>query len=146
MNCTSCGNPITETRLRAVPNATQCVMCLQSDGDVERTQGFMVWDHKTAPELYTGPHVSRLRQLDRRGFHAQLPLNSCSNARLAQSAGHLGGFEGLRDRNRQGDPEPTVEVARPSSPPSRCHPDRPRVNPLGLCFDCSVEWYAKHRR
>lgn len=46
-NCKSCGYPIPEQRLKALPTATTCVSC----SNVEKKAGFMVYDHKTAPVI-----------------------------------------------------------------------------------------------
>jgi len=46
--CSECGEPITEVRLKANPNAEQCVPCLQSIGDVPRLKRF---DQTTRDEV-----------------------------------------------------------------------------------------------
>lgn len=46
-NCDTCGNPIPQIRIEAIPHATTCVACSREP----RRVGFMDWHHKTAPEL-----------------------------------------------------------------------------------------------
>lgn len=64
--CTSCDLPISTARLDAVPSATQCTYCLHSEGDVQRTSGFMTWEHKTAPTIVIGKDADTLRSYDRK--------------------------------------------------------------------------------
>ena len=49
MNCCKCGKPIPEERLAILPNTRVCVACSQE----KPRKGFMVFSHKTAPELVT---------------------------------------------------------------------------------------------
>jgi len=46
-DCDTCGKPIPQIRLEALPRATTCVACSRE----EKRVGFMDWYHKTAPEL-----------------------------------------------------------------------------------------------
>jgi hypothetical protein len=39
-SCSSCGEVIPSARLKAQPNATQCVRCLEADGDVPRLRRY----------------------------------------------------------------------------------------------------------
>src|SRR6516164_8544801 len=84
-SCEACGELLSSERLTAIPDATQCVKCLEGEGDVYRVRGVMTWEHKTAPELVLGSDAERLLPYQRRGFHAQLPLNSKNNPRLVAS-------------------------------------------------------------
>jgi len=38
-DCESCEEPIPEERLKALPNTTECVSCVESSGDVFRYKG-----------------------------------------------------------------------------------------------------------
>lgn len=49
MKCTSCGKRIPKARLEALPETTLCVQCAERSGAAP--VGFMVYGHKTAPEL-----------------------------------------------------------------------------------------------
>jgi hypothetical protein len=40
--CTTCATPILAARLKAKPNATECVACLQTAGDVTLTHDYAV--------------------------------------------------------------------------------------------------------
>jgi len=121
-------------RLKAIPNATLCAICQTVRGDVPKIRGYMSWAHKTAPEIIIGKDADILRQYDRRGFHAQLPLNSKENPRLRAYVTNCNVSDAIREKPRS--PEPDVEAVLRN--PSRCHPKKPRINPAGDCLDCAL--------
>jgi len=43
MNCIHCNNPISEARLKALPDTETCVSC----SDAKKVKGFQVVEHKT---------------------------------------------------------------------------------------------------
>ena len=47
MNCGICSAEIPKERIEAIPGTTTCVKC----SSVKSVHGFMVFSHKTAPEL-----------------------------------------------------------------------------------------------
>jgi hypothetical protein len=65
MECLNCGQPIPEERLEALPNVKFCVRCVDQYGP--KKVGFMVYSHKTAPELVVidGRDSEALRQAER---------------------------------------------------------------------------------
>ena len=50
-SCAKCGSEIPEMRLEALPNTTRCVKCSDEKG----YKGYMVFDHKTAPNIVLVP-------------------------------------------------------------------------------------------
>lgn len=68
--CGKCGEPLSEGRLKIVPNAKLCAPCLSSMGDVQEPVGIMIFSHKTAPEVFitTESHLSAIVRADRRGY------------------------------------------------------------------------------
>lgn len=50
MKCDECGTEIPVERLEAVPDTRYCVKCADKHGPKPKV-GFMVFGHKTAPEL-----------------------------------------------------------------------------------------------
>lgn len=146
MTCSNCGNEIPEARRVALPEETWCVDCVAADGDVERTEGVMLWHHKTAPELYTGPGVRTIRSFSRRGMHAQLPFSSYENPRMqASRRAQVELQETKAVMLELPPPENNFDEVRggPSLPRATCHLDRPKVSPDGKCVECCVEWYAR---
>jgi hypothetical protein len=138
--CECCELEISQQRLEAIPNAKLCAICQQIQGDVPKVTGIMVWFHKTAPEIVIGRDAELLRPYDRRGFHAQLPMNSKNNPRMLQSLETQNLSQAIKL-------EPPLEYEVVSYFPSNCHPDRPRVNVKGDCYECLVEhataWYTR---
>ena len=47
MNCVKCGDPISERRLRILPNTTTCVKCSK----VKPVVGFKVYSHKCTSDV-----------------------------------------------------------------------------------------------
>ena len=60
-----CGKEIPAERLEALPDTPYCVGCAAHSGSARR--GFMVFGHKTAPELVMIPetNVEGIRQAER---------------------------------------------------------------------------------
>lgn len=58
MNCRTCGRPIPEARLRAKPDAVQCVSCVEAAGDEPGLKGRMIWTGKQAPEIEIGTRLA----------------------------------------------------------------------------------------
>jgi hypothetical protein len=60
MNCTVCKEPISETRLREIPNADKCIGCA-SQNDVPKTRRF---DEQVGEDVvenyYTGPDTPEI--------------------------------------------------------------------------------------
>ena len=142
VNCANCGEEIPTARVAALPGETWCVKCVAASGDVERTTGFMSWEHKTAPTLVLGPGADKLRQYDRRGFHASLPLNSPNNPRMQQAAEKQRELQDLKAIARE---EPVIEKTYDDVPRAKCHPDRPKVGTSNLCLECSIAWYERRK-
>jgi hypothetical protein len=61
--CHVCAQPIPAERLEAIPDATHCVGCLKSKGDIPRKVGRSVYEHKTAGclEVVTPSQLEALR-------------------------------------------------------------------------------------
>lgn len=120
--CVSCGKELTAARLAAMPDAVQCVPCLQENGDVARVQGHMVWDHKTAPtiEIGTSLATNKPKAHPREGKNA-IGLTSVDfDSPLAEGAFAI------------------------NTRAARCHSERPAVA-KGLCVSCALKWYEVHR-
>lgn len=137
MTCTFCSVEIPAARLKAVPEATLCAEC-QAQDDVPLLTGYMSWEHKTAPELIIGPEADKLRAYDRRGFHAQLPLNSKNNPRMLQSLVTVNLSLAIREEL----PVEERNLVPVIQNPARCHPKRPRMNVAGDCLICALEKQA----
>lgn len=105
----------------------------------------MSWEHKTAPELVLGPAADVLRSYDRRGVHAQLPLESKARAQASTVAP-----QSVTERLDEGfDAENSVQDDRAPLSTTLCknHPDRLAVvNGKRLCAECAAEWYEVRRR
>lgn len=56
--CSKCLAPIPPARLRAIPGTKTCVNC----SDVQKIEGVMVYDHKTAPMLAILPTDPEMRR------------------------------------------------------------------------------------
>ncbi len=138
--CANCGNEIPLARQQALLGETWCRDCVEADGDVQRTTGVMVWDHKTAPTLVTGHAADVIRSYDRRGFHAALPLNSPNNPRMQVSAEHQRDLQDLHAIMRE---DPVIAKTYNDVPRAKCHPDRPKVGTSRLCAECAVAWYRR---
>lgn len=141
--CALCREEIATTRLLALPTTTLCIRCV---GEVPKVEGFMTWEHKTAPTInITAPGdgmIEQYRKWTRRGVHAQLPFSSKS-----EPFGRA--------------PKPLIRTIAVSSElaereivlgsatnilHAKCHPDRPRVNPQGKCLECALHWYKVRRK
>lgn len=62
MNCTVCEEPISEARLRAIPNADRCIVCA-SKNDVPKIRRFDERAGETTVEsYYTGPDTPEIRE------------------------------------------------------------------------------------
>lgn len=150
MLCEICNQTISEKRLRIIPSATLCTTCA-GQNDVPRVVGMMVWDHKTAPYIEVdtitanqqagkkhryGPHISFTAKEGCFGvaapMHEIMTLNE-----LTQRLG----------RENRGEPEPEeiLELARVANP-SRCHSERERIGPNGLCLACALVQQKKRLR
>lgn len=118
----------------------------------------MTWEHKTAPTINIvnqEQHV-RAQAMSRRGFHAQLGVNSYNNPRLVGSvrAAQTGRdvAELVRESNRPvdvlavGETSNTVIPVPVTHPAARCHPERPKATSDGKCLECAVAWYQTHKR
>jgi len=141
MNCEECGTPIPVIRLRALPNATTCLNCAVD----ERIVGLMVWEGKTAPALEIGTPLARAsagRRHTRFGPHIRFEQKEG----MYGCARRMEGERTLRElgerlwRERRGEPEPDADLEPiiVESRRSRCHPDRPRAVPSGLCLPCAL--------
>jgi hypothetical protein len=109
----------------------------------------MTWEHKTAPviNIVTKEQHTRAKSHDRRSFNAHLGVNSYNNQRMINSVNAARDHSAAADIVRHPDnPGPTFVVVETgiTHPPSRCHPEKPKVNALGHCMDCALEWYRKH--
>lgn len=58
MICRTCGVQLSAIRLKAMPNAVQCVKCVEVNGDEPKLRGKMIWDHKTAPYIEIGTRLA----------------------------------------------------------------------------------------
>lgn len=129
MNCANCDMEIPEARRIALPEERWCKNCVEEAGDVDRLKGTMLWHHKTAPELYIANQqaVDLILRSSRSGVHAQLPMSSKKESAKTVAPPIRVDKEDLN-----------LEVVEL---PARCHPDRPRATPSGLCIECATEWY-----
>lgn len=140
--CSSCGEVISEARLRAIPHTTLCIRCA-SENDVPRTKGYMSWEHKTAPALILGPDAESLLHYDkRRFFGSSLRLNSPKNFRISESMKDRNLSQTVKETEPSTDTTPFETVNRA---PAVCHPERERVSPDGKCLQCVQEWYTRRR-
>ncbi len=124
--CRQCGEEIPAARLAALPSTKTCIKCSK----VKPQKGFMTWEHKTAPtfNLVTEKEHEYFQKRTRKGVHASLPM-------------------GRKDAGRGSSRAPAqYDVVKSNVPAARCHPDRPRVNSSGKCFECALEWYEKRRK
>lgn len=121
--CRTCGEELSAGRLAAMPNAVQCVPCLQANGDVEKVAGHMVWDHKTAPVIEIGTDLAQNRP----------------TAHPRQGKGTIGLTNLKFDDISEGAFVTNVRSAR-------CHPERASVTPKGHCAECALDWYVRRRR
>src|SRR5262245_12321481 len=147
--CHFCGNDIPKARLEALPDTKTCLSCSQE----EPVKGHMVWNHKTAPTLEVLPpeEFKKVYALERRGFHANVPVFSPNNPWLVKSA------QAVKDRAQEADLVREVVVGidlgkeesyavflTPTThPAARCHPDRPKATADGKCLECAIDWYKK---
>lgn len=141
--CDNCGVEISAERKAAVPEERWCRQCVEEAGDVERIKGVMLWHHKTAPELFIGPGVDQILAEQRRGPHAQVNFVNRENAFVLKTLESKNVSEGLNLKDRLVETVTRETVNRPAA---RCHPDRPRINPRGECYECALKWYADRRR
>tara|TARA_R110001583_G_scaffold24366_1_gene88947 strand:+ start:1454 stop:1663 length:210 start_codon:yes stop_codon:yes gene_type:complete len=63
MNCFDCGNEIPEARLDAVPDTDYCVNC--ADRHAPPMVARMVYNHKTAGEVFIAKGKENVRRLNR---------------------------------------------------------------------------------
>ncbi len=63
MNCFDCGNEIPEARLDAVPDTDYCVNC--ADTHAPPMVARMVYNHKTAGEVFIAKGTENVRRLNR---------------------------------------------------------------------------------
>jgi len=61
MNCDLCGEPIHPDRMELLPNTRTCVRCSTEEPIV----GFMIYNHKTAGEVFIAKGKENCRILDR---------------------------------------------------------------------------------
>ena len=137
--CKCCELEISQARLNAIPDAEYCTICQKIQGDVPMIRGYMSWEHKTAPTIIIGDDADKLRSYDRHGFHAQLPLNSKNNPRMISSLSS----QNLSSAIKVELPKEDTNLESVNVSSSRCHPNRPRVNPKGDCAECALLWYQK---
>jgi hypothetical protein len=142
VNCANCGAPIPPARREALPEETWCKDCVEKTGDVERIRGVMMWDHKTAPYIYTGPGTDKLLASQRTHLGANLPFTSKESPFTRNAVATINLSEGLNLKDRKEE----VPNLIPELNPARCHPDRPRATPDGKCLDCAMEWYRRRIR
>lgn len=136
MNCERCGKEIPEARRIAVPDERWCRDCVLELGDVDLIKGAMIYEHKTGGYLETTGNVGMLLANSRKGVHAQLPMASKTRAEISHQAALI---------NSSQRPELVIDL-KSTAPASRCHPDRPRVNPNGQCLECCLKWYEDTNR
>jgi len=141
--CENCGQPLSAARMAAAPEEKWCVACIEAAGDVERIRGVMLWHHKTAPELYTGPGTEKILSEQRKGPHAQMAFTSKNNPIMLKS---LETFNVSAELNLRERPQSREELAPVNQPMARCHPDRPRVTPKGHCLECALAYYERRQR
>lgn len=133
--CNGCGAEIPMARIKALPLTSTCVGCSTE----EPVGGVM--DHAAKNDaaliIYDTPEVARRHS--RRGFHAQIGANSYDNPRLVKAVQ-------AAPRNLSAElAEPAYEGTKVNTLASRCHPEKPRVNPRGDCLDCALAWYKKRK-
>lgn len=87
MVCITCGSPIPVARLAAIPNAVQCVRCVEANGDEPKLKGRMIWESKTGPTIEIGTRLAT--QKGRWGYAPSLPFN--------QQEGHFGVAQSVAD-------------------------------------------------
>lgn len=123
----ACGVRISDSRLFALPNAVNCIVCALKD-DVQKTVGIMLWDHKTAPFIEIGTALARQEAGKKHSYgpHFRLGSKSPSANTVIASANTEVAFRLF-----------TTDTLLTF--PSRCHPDRSRIGPSGLCLPCSLE-------
>lgn len=147
--CSACHQQIADGRLAALPSATLCTSCVERSGDVERTIGFLSWEHKTAPTLITSAEVGQeairnLHRLSRKGNHASLPLVGKGVAERATSfllsSNHS---HSPLTRGQSGNESDATRIT--NVVPAHCHPDRPAVANR-KCLECCLNWYAMRLR
>ena len=63
MNCHDCGNPIPPARMDAIPDTNYCVKC--ADKHTEPVVGRMIYNHKTAGEVFIARGKENIRRLER---------------------------------------------------------------------------------
>ena len=100
----------------------------------------MNWEGKHTPVLMICDDPETAVRGTRRGFHAQIGVNSYNNPRLIKSV------QANPPNLSQELKEPPVEGEVLLRNKARCHPDRPRINPRGDCFECAVAWYKNRRK
>lgn len=129
--CEHCGGEIPAARLAALPHTTECLACSTE----KKVHGHTYWDGKHTPVL----EVQKEKKFeDRRGFHASLPMGSKNNPRVVASVANFNLSEQIKLK-----PPVEYDVARVI--PARCHPDRPKAVPNGMCLECALKT-SKHRR
>lgn len=143
MRTCECGQPISEARLKAVPDTTKCISCANQD-DTPHVIGMMVWaSGKSAPEIEIGTKLAKEQAGAKRRMGAQLPFAQkegmfgvAAGQQEAQTLHELG--ERLRRENR-GEADPDANLEPILSNPSRCHPNRPAINAKRICLPCAME-------
>ena len=63
MNCHECGTIIPPARLEAMPDTDYCVKC--ADKHTEPVVGRMIYNHKTAGEVFIARGKENIRRLER---------------------------------------------------------------------------------
>ena len=69
--CSTCGQPIHPLRLKAMPNAKQCVQCARGlETGKGAPLGVMVYDHKTGGhmQIVNSDQLHEMNRMDRRGI------------------------------------------------------------------------------
>lgn len=141
--CANCGTEISSERREALPEERWCKDCVEKAGDVERVKGVMMWDHKTAPYIYTGPGTDKLLAAQRTHLGANLPMTPRESPFTLNAVSAQNVSEGLNLKGRKEKDCPNL-VSKLN--PARCHPDRPRVSPDGKCLECAMKYYRRRIR
>lgn len=137
MKC-RCGSDISAARLRAIPSTRECTTCAAKH-DVQKLQGFMSWEHKTAPFIVisTPEVVQEVLRNSRKTPRANLRLGNKSGAER-----FAGGTREFSDATVGANTPMENMLLRKA----RCHPDKPAVTPNGMCKECALLWYEVRKR
>jgi hypothetical protein len=142
-DCITCLKPLSKERLKAMPDAVQCVQCVSLAGDEPRIRGRMVWSHKTAPEIEIGTALAA--QPAQMSYGPSFRLDSKAKLGRAIEASSTLGWLPLQDGAIIGAkpaaddaPVEVVPIMRIKNP-ARCHPFREQIGPSGVCLECAIK-------